>query len=246
MRFWRGVLEHQHPNLKMVFVSEWFARDVMADVGVEIREGAYHVIHNFIDCELFAYSVKDPALRSRFLSIRPYESAKYANDLAVEAVLRLRDEPDFGDMHFRFVGDGSLFDETLAPLRGLDNVVIERRFLTQAEIARLHSEYGIFVSPTRMDAQGVSRDEAMASGLVPVTNRVTAIPEFVDDTCGLLAGADDAAGMAAAMLAVHRDPALFERLSRAAANRVRAQSGLAQTIEREIELFTSVYPGCGG
>src|SRR5690606_20853650 len=116
---WRKLLEHQHPNLKMIFVSEWFARDVMADVGVEIQEGAYHVIHNFIDCDLFGYSGKDVALRSRFLSVRPYESAKYANDLAVEAVLCLRSEPDFKDMRFRFVGDGKLFDETLAPLLGL-------------------------------------------------------------------------------------------------------------------------------
>jgi glycosyltransferase involved in cell wall biosynthesis len=36
--------------------------------------------------------------------------------------------------------------------------------------------------PSRTDTQGVSRDEAMSSGLVPVTNAVAAIPEFVDDT----------------------------------------------------------------
>jgi glycosyltransferase involved in cell wall biosynthesis len=97
-----------------------------------------------------------------------------------------------------------------------------------------------------MDAQGVSRDEAMASGLVPVTSGVTAIPEFVDAGCGFLAGAEDAEGLATAMLQMCRDPALFLRLSSAAADRVRSQSGYAQTIEREIDMFTTSYQGVAG
>ena len=51
----------------------------------------------------------------------------------------------------------------------------------------MHKKNGIFMVPTRLDSQGVSRDEAMSSGLVPITNNVAAIPEFVDDTCGMLA-----------------------------------------------------------
>ena len=36
---------------------------------------------------------------------------------------------------------------------------------------------GIFICPTRQDAQGVSMCEAMSSGLVPITLYNTAIPE---------------------------------------------------------------------
>ncbi|MCF7221318.1 glycosyltransferase family protein [Marilutibacter chinensis] len=243
MKFWKGLLEDPHPNLKLVFVSEWFARDVMDDIGVEIPRGTYEVIHNFIDTDLFGYAEKDAEARGRVLSIRPYESAKYANDLSVQAVLKLREFPEFEHMRFCFMGDGTLFDETLAPLRDLPNVSIERRFLTQTQIAALHREYGLFLCPTRMDAQGVSRDEAMASGLVPVTNAVTAIPEFVDERCGVLAGADDADGLAAGMLALYRDPERFMRLSKAASQRVRTQSGFDQTIAREIALFSGKYEG---
>jgi glycosyltransferase involved in cell wall biosynthesis len=47
-----------------------------------------------------------------------------------------------------------------------------------------------------METQGVSRNEAMSSGLVPITNAVATIPEFVDDSCGILAPGGDAEAMA--------------------------------------------------
>jgi glycosyltransferase involved in cell wall biosynthesis len=88
-----------------------------------------------------------------------------------------------------------------------------------------------------MDAQGVSRDEAMCSGLVPITSRVAAVPEFVDEQCGFLAPEEDHRAIADAIRLLHADPALFLRLSEAAARRVRSQSGFEQTIQREIALI---------
>lgn len=237
MRFWREVFSEAHPNLHMIFVSHWFAQDVMQDVGIALPDDAYRIIHNFIDTEFFAYQPKLAVQRCKILSIRPFESAKYANDLSVAAVLALRDKPFFKELEFRFVGDGRLFDETMAPLQGLSNIVIERRFLHQSEIAELHREYGVFLNPTRMDAQGVSRDEAMSSGLVPISTRCTAIPEFVDCTCGLLVEPEDVQGLADAIEQIYRDPELFLQLSRQAALRVREQSGFDATIAREVSMF---------
>jgi glycosyltransferase involved in cell wall biosynthesis len=140
-------------------------------------------------------------------------------------------------MEFRIIGDGPLFDETVRPLRGLDNVVLEKRFLTQREIADIHTKYGIFLVPTRMDSQGVSRDEAMSSGLVPVTNAVAAIPEFVDSDCGRLAPAEDAEGLARAIIELYEQPETFLHLSSAAAARVRRQSDIKLMIEKELKLL---------
>jgi glycosyltransferase involved in cell wall biosynthesis len=130
------------------------------------------------------------------LFLATHESFVALNDLAVAAVLALRDKPWFARMRFTFVGDGPLFEAILAPLRPLANVSIRRGFLRQEEIARLHGEHGVFLVPTRLDTQGVSRDEAMASALVPVTNTVYAVPEFGDAHCAGLAPADDAAALA--------------------------------------------------
>lgn len=239
MKLWTQVFSETSPLLSFVFVSQYFANEVMEDVGIKLDASRYEIIHNYIDEELFSYARKDPELRYKVLSIRPFASAKYANDMSVKAILELSTHPLFDRMRFHILGDGALFDETLQPLLGLENVRIERRFLSQGEIAELHKEYGIFLSPTRMDSQGVSRDEAMASGLIPVTNAVTAIPEFVDETCAVLAPGEDWIAMAQGILRIMQDPVQFERLSSNAAKRVRSQSGFDSTIRREVALISS-------
>jgi len=93
--------------------------------------------------------------------------------------------------------------------------------------------------PTRMDTQGVSRDEAMASGLVPVTNRVAAIPEFVDGDCGIVAASEDASQLAEGIATLVRDQKRFLDASANAAARVSHQSGHRKIIERELGLFVS-------
>ena len=237
MSFWRGLLREMPKNLKLIFVSNFLAEVVMEDLGFRLPENHYEVVHNPIDTDLFAYHPKSTEQRKRILSIRPYASRTYANDLSVKVILALTDKPYFKDLEFRMIGDGKLFDEVLAPLREFSNVYIERRFLTQAEIAALHRECGIFLCPTRMDTQGVSRDEAMSSGLVPVTNAVAAIPEFVDDSCGILADAEDAEGLASGIMMLHENPEMFQALSKAAAERVGVQTSSRIIIEKELLTF---------
>jgi len=242
MQFWRKVFSTDTENLHFVFVSRYFASEVMTDVGVVLPEQRYSIIHNFIDTDLFTYEEKPVEQRKKILSIRPFASPKYANDLTVAAILELAQEPFFSDLEFRIVGDGPLFSETVAPLRKYPNVILERRFLRQTEIAALQKEYGVFLCPTRWDSQGVSRDEAMASGLVPVTTRVAGVPEFVDEHCGILAEPEDAHGLAEGIRRLYHDPELFRQLSQAAAERVRRQSGFAQTIQAEVDLIRKGAP----
>ena len=232
--FWRDVLAPWPDWLDLAFVSRDSIGLMRRDLGAVLDETRLAVLHNPIDTDLFPYrsKVADDALR--VLSIRPYDSPTYGNDMAVAAVLALQAHARFAEMRFTFIGDGPLFAETLAPLRALSNVTIERRFLRQEEIAALHGTHGVFLVPTRLDTQGVSRDEAMASGLVPVTNAVFAVPEFVDATCAGLAGADDADGLARQMAAMVEDPQMYLARSRAAAARVRAQSAHGLVIPQEL------------
>lgn len=237
MHFWRTLLARMPANLKLVFVSRHFAEEVMEDLGFRLPDAQYEIIHNPIDTQLFSHTEKPVEQRRKVLSIRPYASAKYANDLSVRAIELLALKPYFAQLEFHLVGDGALFEETLSPLRKYPNVKIERRFLRQQEIAHLHKHYGIFLCPSRMDAQGVSRDEAMASGLVPVTNRVAAIPEFVNERCAILAPAEDADALAAGIARLVENPRLFLKLSAAARARVERQTSMSRIIAREISLI---------
>ncbi|MGG5145061.1 glycosyltransferase, partial [Alcaligenes ammonioxydans] len=222
------------------FVSNYFANEVFCDLGVDPALVKYRVIHNPIDTNLFSYAPKNIDLRKKILSIRPYTARAYANDLSVDAVLKLSKTEIFKDLSFLFVGDGELFEETLLPLRQFSNVKIMRCFLTQQEISLLHKEYGVFLVPTRCDTQGVSRDEAMSSGLVPVTNSVSAVTEFVDEDSGCLAAAEQAGELADFIEQLYYDSDLFSRLSYAAARRVRSQSDADLIISKELDVFVRV------
>ena len=186
---------------------------------------------------MFQFVPKSEEQRKKLLSIRPYASDKYANDLTVKCIQELAKKPYFAELEIRLIGNGDLFESTLKPLGKYKNVVAERVFLRQEEIAQLHKEYGIFIVPTRMDAQGVSRDEAMSSGLIPVTNAVTAIPEFVDDSCGILAPGEDYMAMAKGIDEIYRNPGLFTQMSANAAARVRSQTSKEYTIDKELALI---------
>ncbi|MEN3123669.1 glycosyltransferase [Janibacter sp. LM] len=237
MTFWRGVFHDLPENIHFVFVSRTFAESVFEDIGKRLPEAQYSIIHNPIDTELFAYREKEPELRKRILSIRPYHTRVYANDLAVQAVLDLEHREGFDDLHFTFYGDGPLFQETVEPLRRLNNVEIHQGFLTHEQIAAVHREHGVLLVPTRSDTQGVSRDEAMSSGLVPVTSAVAAVPEFVDDTCAILAQAEDHQGLAEGIWSLAFDSNLFKSLSTAASSRVRGQCGAHFIVPQEVSVI---------
>lgn len=237
MKFWQDVLVPMHVNLHLVIVSQAFAKEITEDTGVTLAPTQYSIIHNPVDVQLFNYVEKPIEQRRKVLSIRPFASRQYANDLSVKAIIELSERADFDDIEFCIIGDGVLFDETLEPLRKFSNVTIEKRFLNHQQIAELHKEYGIFLCPTRWDSQGVSRDEAMASGLVAVTTAIAAVPEFADELCATLAPAEDHIALANAMAQLFDDEEQFRLKSRNAAERVRAQSAIAQTIAQEIQLF---------
>jgi len=213
-KFWRELVKNIPENLHFVFVSKYFADEVMSDLDITIPESHYDIIANPIDTEKFSYQKKDVELRKKILSIRPYASRTYANDLTVKAILELSKEEFFEELEFKIIGDGVLFEETLEPLRKFENVIIEQRFLSQDEIAEIHKEYGIFLCPSRMDTQGVSRDEAMSSGLVPITNDVGAISEFLDGFEELMVPADDYLGLANKIKEFYYDPSSYKLLSK--------------------------------
>ena len=237
MNFWRSLLHPMPPNLQLVFVSHQFAEEVMEDLGFRLPQNQYRIIHNPIDTRLFFHPEKPLEQRKKILSIRPYVSHTYANDLSVKAIQLLAKKPWFIELEFLMVGDGPLFEATLAPLRQYPNVRIQRRYLKQIEIAELHKHYGVFLCPSRMDTQGVSRDEAMASGLVPVTSRVGAIPEFVDDACGFLSAPESFTELCEAIETLFFNPQLFRAKSLNARQRVIAQRDMQMITAAELSLI---------
>ncbi len=236
-KLWQSFLEDPLTKSDVVFVSRHQAAQVLHDLDPRHCAPNLHVVPNPIDTDLFAYHAKTPEHRLRILSVRPYNNAIYANDLTVKAILILASRPDFFRFDFTIAGDGALFESTVLPLRRFPNVRLRQGFMPQVDLPALHREHGVFLCPSRTDTHGVSRDEAMSSGLVPVTTKTAAIPEFVDEHCGLLVEPEDPGALADAITRLADYPELFLKLSEGAACRVRRTSACPIVIPRELAIL---------
>jgi L-malate glycosyltransferase len=217
-------------KVRFVFVSDWMRRITEADTLSIIKR--YDVIANPIDVNLFKYVEKDHEDRKKILILRSFGTRKYANDIAVKAILILSERAVFKDLTFTIIGDGSLFDKLLQPLRKFSNISIKKGVVRHIEIPSVHKEHGIFLCPTRQDAQGVSMCEAMSSGLVPITSYNTAIPEFVaDNTSGILTRSPEE--IADAIESLYKNPEKFKSLSGGASDNMRQLCDIKRIIEKE-------------
>lgn len=239
MKLMNWLYQTKELDLKFVHISNWFKTHV-AECDARAKTQNATIIPNVIDDELFNYEERKPDDRLKILSIRPYASRKYANDLSVSAVIELSERPYFDKLSFAFYGDGKYFEETLRPIKDFPNVKIVQGFLKQQEIADVHKKYGVFLCPTRWDSQGVSMCEAMSSGLVPISTNITAIPEFVTHrSSGLLARPEDPVHIADLIESLYFDSALFEKLSRNATIEIRNKCAQDVVINKELELIQS-------
>lgn len=223
-----------NPKNKFIFVSKWF-KEAVAEEDTDCKVANYEIIPNVVDENIFNFMSKSKEDRKKILTIRPFASRKYANDLTVKALLKLSKEDFFKEMEVSIYGKGSMFNEILKPLRKFENIKIYEKFLTQEEITNEHKKHGIFMCPTRLDAQGVSMCEAMSSGLIPITNGVTAIPEYVSKDTGILAEEEDYMGLYKGIKELYEDPDKFIEMSKNASKKINNQCGIEVVIEKELK-----------
>lgn len=221
-------------NIEFIFVSNWMRAVTEQDTFNKIRKAV--IIANPIDVNLFAYRTKDIGYRKKILLLRSFTSNKYANDIAIEAIELLSAKPFFNELEFTIIGKGALFNKITAPIRKYKNVSLQERIVRQSMIPELHSNNGIFLCPTRQDAQGVSMCEAMSSGLIPVTSNNTAIPEFVQkNVAGFLT--KNAREVAEAIELVYKKPTVFKEMSANAAASIRESCSLDVIVKKELNVI---------
>lgn len=221
-------------QVSFVFVSEWMRMITETDTLAKVKDG--HIIPNPIDSSVFLYFQKNPEDRKKILLIRSFNSKKYANDLAVEAILRLSKKDFFSDLTFSIYGVGKDFANLTEGLKQFPNVFLHNRFIENKMIPQAHREHGIFLCPTRQDAQGVSMCEAMSSGLVPISSLNTAIPEFLEEgRTGFMT--NSAQEIANSIKFLYDHPEKFMKMSERASIAIQEKSGHHIVIEKEIKLI---------
>ncbi|MBS0028548.1 glycosyltransferase family 4 protein [Chitinophaga sp. 22321] len=232
----RRIIRHsnKNSNIKFIFVSEWMKKIAETDTFCKIKH--FNIIPNPIDTSLFQYKEKTLEKSRKILLIRSFETRKYANDIAVAAINLLRAKEIFPTLQFDIYGKGKFYDKITASVADLENVNLHNHLIPNHEIPAVHSEFGIFLCPTRQDAQGVSMCEAMSSGLVPVTTDNTAIPEFVENgkTGYLTSNAEE---LALAIEKLVNDYPQFSYISKNASEAIKLKSGHETVIAAELKLL---------
>ncbi len=113
----------------------------------------------------------------------------------------------------------------------------------QRDVAPWYQGLSVVVHPSHGEAFSMVLIEAMASGCAVVATRLPAVPDVVDDgRTGFLFEPGDVAGLRALLERLLADPALVERVGRAAAEAAKARFG----VEHEARALYEVYERVAG
>ena len=231
----RIFLKKNKNRITCVFVSEWMKEIAERDIRYNFTN--YNIIPNPINNDLFEFTEKNITERKEVLVIRPFSSNKYATDLIIETIIYLNNK-GYTDINYQIYGSGHLWDNQIEKIVKYDNVICNKTFLSHEEIANKHKQAGVFLCPTRQDAQGVSMCEAMASGLVVISTDCTAIPEYIEDKkTGLLVSPESSQQLANALINLYNNPELFQKLSRNGHEFIVGKCGINNIIKKEIILL---------
>lgn len=227
---------NEKSNVKFVFVSKW-AKNLSEElIGIKYKN-AYVVPCN-IDDSIFKYNKKDSKLRKKIFIIRKYDNLNtYSIDISVKIILELSKRKIFDDLEFSFYGDGEYHETLLSPLKKFSNVHIYKKFLSHKEIAKVHSENGIGLFPTRFDTQAVSSCEAAMSGNVVITSNGVGTAEYIDPKLGTYCETENIKQYADLIEKLYSDEKLFAELSEKMHECVSKACSYANTIGKDLELI---------
>lgn len=234
----RSKINKIDQDVHIVGVSNWMLDVAIKNWKLDRTKLTTHVIPNIVNEKVFMRREKSIDHRYNILLIRQFTSGKYALDIAMDTIAKLESSPVADKLKVTIIGDGWLFDKYTSRVSGYDNVHITRGFLTHEAIAEKHSENGIFLCPTRQDAQGVSMCEAMSSGLVPIASNNTAIPEFLPSEYNL--AFDNATDAANRIIELVNDPDEYLDLTEKVSSFIQEKCCAKETTLKEIELMKSM------
>ncbi len=179
-------------------------------------EKPIEVIHNFVNCSLYRPNPEEQNKgRKRILHISNFRPVKRVLD-CIRAFEQVRREVD---AELIMAGDGPDRGpaEQLARELGVDQHV---RFLgKQDHMERLIPRMHALHLPSEMEAFGLAALEAMACGVPPVATQTGGVPDLITHGVdGYMEPVGDTDAQARRLIELLSNPALHERISKAARN----------------------------
>lgn len=148
------------------------------------------------------------------------------------------------DVAFVVVGEGERRERLLSLRKelGLEATVHFTGFIPQAH--RLLPGFDVFAMSSCMEGAGTIVLDANMAGVPVAATAAGGLPELVlDQQTGLLAPVGDAPALAEALLRLLGEPALAQRLARAARQRAEQDFSVATMARRYVELYRELLSG---
>jgi len=221
-------------DMNYVAVSHWMKRIAMHNC--QFNADKFRIIPNYVDEDLFKCHNRDFSGEPKIISLRDL-GPKYGIDMGIKALNNIK-ENFIWDIYG--VGYDPKYVEYLKELIKTDKICIHERRLPHNEIAKLYSEYDLFLAPSREEAQGVAMVEAMMTGMPVVATTVGGIPEFVDPNCGFVVKPEVEEIKQAVLSFMHLDSEKKKVMSSNAAIKGRETSSYEYTIKKELELIKEI------
>jgi len=201
-----------------------------------------HVIHNFVNCDLYRRPADAAELRTEFAAPGERLLVHLSN---FRPVKRVTDVVEIFDRvqkkipaRLMMMGDGPdrRAAERLACERGIHNKIhfMGKQDRVQEKLALAD----VLLLPSEMESFGLAALEAMACEVVPVASRVGGLPEVITDGVdGYLCEAGDVEAMAGRALEVLSDDAKLDALRKAARHTAQERFCTTKIIPKYEELY---------
>ena len=163
-------------------------------------------------------------------------SGEKGADVFIRALALLRNR----DVAASIVGDGRERPaaEALAAELGVSDRITWHG--TVPDAGRLFAAFDAFVLSSRTEGTPMALFEAMSAGVPVVATSVGGVPDVVGDGGALLVPSEDPAALAAALAAVHDDPAAAHARAGSASRRLTESYGVEPWLDRYDELYSRI------
>ena len=219
---------------QVVFVSEWMKTKGKSHSCLKLNDS--RVIPNPVDIDVFKYHAPSEIKMKKAVSLRSFTNNKYGLDIAIKAFSSMQ------SVKLEIFGTGQLFEKLKSLIKETNsNTEIFHKSISHDKVSTLYSNYGFFIAPSRVEAQGVAMCEAMACGLPIIATNIGGIPEFVRDGIdGYLVNKDDFQAIKESIQKLTENKELFNQMSINARQRVINTCSSSVVLEKETSLMKEV------
>ncbi|WP_346770608.1 glycosyltransferase family 4 protein [Muriicola jejuensis] len=220
-------------NSAYIFPSKWMRNNTEENLNLKIDK--FFIIPNGIDTALFKYRSLEEK-RFKILTIRSLSQKVYNIEQTIDTINLLPEK-----YSLVIYGKGKYkrsYDRRIKALGLQHRIKIIEQFLSRIEMLEVFDQFGVFISTTRIDSQGITMMEAMSRGLLVATTKNSSKGEFIENMKSGILGIDEKE-LFEGIIEVTSDLEKYRKITLNGSNQIE-QIELKKTMKKEIEVLSSL------